>query len=204
MDVFDLRKKVIGEYADYVGGFVTIRDPRLRAHVHAEMEPGVLWPQPLLQLNPAFEPGESLAALVEAGALHRGCLEIFRDKPSQNEDRGPLRNHQHQVEGIRAARRGRSYVLATGTGSGKSLSYILPIVDHVLRSRPPVAPEEVLQQLAVPPGRTIHQRCVVTGSRRFRGPPWPRWEHSDDRGSTLAIPRRPLLLKLLDRDRLCP
>lgn len=136
MDVFDLRKQVIGEYADYVGSFVTIRDLRLRAHVDAEMESGVLWPQPLLQLNPAFEPGESLAALVEAGELHRGCLDIFRDKPSQTEDRGPLRFHQHQVEGIRAARRGRSYVLTTGTGSGKSLSYIVPIVDHVLRNRP--------------------------------------------------------------------
>ena len=29
-----------------------------------------------------------------------------------------------------------SYVLTTGTGSGKSLAYIVPIVDHVLRARP--------------------------------------------------------------------
>lgn len=136
MDVFDLRQQVIGEYADFVGSFVSIRDQRVREHVTAEMESGALWPQPLLQLNPAFEPGESLAALVEAGDLHRGCLDIFRDKPSPTEDRGPLRFHKHQVEGIRAARRGRSYVLTTGTGSGKSLSYIVPIVDHVLRSRP--------------------------------------------------------------------
>ncbi len=28
----------------------------------------------------------------------------------------------------------RNYVLTTGTGSGKSLSYIVPIVDHVLRT----------------------------------------------------------------------
>lgn len=136
MDVFDLRQRVIGEYADFVGSFVSIRDPRVREHVTSEMESGALWPQPLLQLNPAFEPGDSLAALVEAGDLHPGCLDIFRDKPSPTEDRGPLRFHKHQVEGIRAARRGRSYVLTTGTGSGKSLSYIVPIVDHVLRSRP--------------------------------------------------------------------
>ncbi|MBI4601554.1 MAG: DEAD/DEAH box helicase [Planctomycetes bacterium] len=42
--------------------------------------------------------------------------------------------HRHQDEAIRAARRGRNYVLTTGTGSGKSLSYIVPIVDHVLRT----------------------------------------------------------------------
>jgi hypothetical protein len=136
MDVFDLRQQVIGKYADYVGSFVSIRDPRVRAYVEGEMASGALWPQPLLQLNPAFEPGDSLADLVAAGELHRGCLEVFRDKPSPSEDRGPLRLHRHQVEGIRAARRGRSYVLTTGTGSGKSLAYIVPIVDHVLRSRP--------------------------------------------------------------------
>jgi ATP-dependent helicase YprA (DUF1998 family) len=45
----------------------------------------------------------------------------------------PFRLHSHQVEGIRGERAGDSYVLTTGTGSGKSLWYIVPIVDHVLR-----------------------------------------------------------------------
>ena len=37
------------------------------------------------------------------------------------------------MEAIEAARAGDNYVLTTGTGSGKSLSYIVPIVDQVLR-----------------------------------------------------------------------
>lgn len=133
MDVFELRHRVIDEYANYVGSFVTIRDDRIRDHVDQQMASGILWPQPLLQLNPAFEPGDTIEALVAAGELHPRCLDIFRDKPTRTEDRGQLRLHQHQVEGIRAARARQSYVLTTGTGSGKSLSYIVPIVDHVLR-----------------------------------------------------------------------
>lgn len=35
---------------------------------------------------------------------------------------------------MRKAREGKSYVLTSGTGSGKSLAYIIPIVDHVLRT----------------------------------------------------------------------
>ncbi len=136
MDVFDLRQRVIGEYADYVGSFVSIRDERIREHVDEEMRSGVLWPKPLVQLNPAFEPGESLQDLIAAGELHPQCLDIFRVKPTPSEDKGPLRFHRHQVEGIRSARANRSYVLTTGTGSGKSLSYIVPIVDHVLRNGP--------------------------------------------------------------------
>jgi hypothetical protein len=34
------------------------------------------------------------------------------------------------------ARAGHNYVLTTGTGSGKSLAYIVPVVDHVLRRGP--------------------------------------------------------------------
>ena len=37
------------------------------------------------------------------------------------------------TEAIQVARAGHNYVLTTGTGSGKSPVYIIPIVDHVLR-----------------------------------------------------------------------
>ncbi len=136
MDVFEIRDNVVDQYSEYVGSFVTIRDDRIREYVNAEMRSGALWPDPLLQLNPAFEPGDSLDSLVSGGELHPLCRDIFRDKPTPTTDRGPLRFHRHQVEGIRAARVGHSYVLTTGTGSGKSLSYIVPIVDHVLRQGP--------------------------------------------------------------------
>ncbi|MDO5710892.1 MAG: DEAD/DEAH box helicase, partial [Micrococcales bacterium] len=46
----------------------------------------------------------------------------------------PFSLYKHQREAIEAARSGGSYVLTTGTGSGKSLGYIVPIVDRVLRS----------------------------------------------------------------------
>ena len=135
MDVFALREDVIRDYADYVRSFVTIRDSDIDAFVTKQFTSGVLWPQALLQLNPAFEPGQPLAELVADGILHPECLKIFRDKPSHDEDNGPLQLHRHQVEGIRAAHAGDNFVVTTGTGSGKSLAYIVPIVDHVLRSR---------------------------------------------------------------------
>src|SRR5207253_8092831 len=63
------------------------------------------------------------------------CRQIFRrDKNAASPDGQPLRLHRHQREAIDAAPRGGNYVLTTGTGSGKSLAYIVPIVDHVLRA----------------------------------------------------------------------
>ncbi len=134
MDVFDLRDRVVREYASYVTSFFTIRDDKIRARVDEELKQrSVLWPEPLVQLNPAFEPGESLDELVADGTLHPECRRIFAVKDETGAVQRPLRLHRHQVQGIRAARAGKSYVLTTGTGSGKSLAYIVPIVDHVLR-----------------------------------------------------------------------
>ncbi len=133
MDVFELRNRVISDYGSYVRSFITIRDRKIEALVDQALEGGYLWPNPLLQLNPNFRAGEPLQDLVAEGLLHQECLRIFRKKPNPDADEGPLRFYRHQVESIRAAKAGESYVLTTGTGSGKSLAYIVPIVDHVLR-----------------------------------------------------------------------
>jgi ATP-dependent helicase YprA (DUF1998 family)/very-short-patch-repair endonuclease len=66
--------------------------------------------------------------------LHERCAQIFRRGKSPADTTGePLLLHRHQREAIEAARTGANYVLTTGTGSGKSLAYIVPIVDHVLK-----------------------------------------------------------------------
>ncbi|MYN67231.1 MAG: DEAD/DEAH box helicase [Acidobacteria bacterium] len=133
MDVFSLRDNVIRDYGAYVRSFLTIKDERIRQLVDQEMDTGFLWPDPLIQLSPAFESGDTLQQLIDAGELHPECINIFREKREDGRLGAPFQLHRHQVDGIRAARAGDSYVLTTGTGSGKSLAYIVPIVDHVLR-----------------------------------------------------------------------
>ena len=136
MRVFEYRDHLIADYAAYVRSFIEIRDRRIRDHVDRLLEEGLLWPQPLIQLNPAFEAGRWVDDLVEAGVLHPGCSKVFRrdkDRPELKGEGRRLRLHRHQEEAILTARKGESYVLTTGTGSGKSLAYIVPIVDHVLR-----------------------------------------------------------------------
>lgn len=137
MQVFRLRDRLIEDYSHYVSSFIHIRDERIRRKVDEALGQGLLWPVPLIQLNPSFEPGEWIDELVEAGILHQECKRIFRKGKSPSagqEDGKPLRLHRHQAEAIKIARQGFSYVLTTGTGSGKSLAYIVPIVDHVLRN----------------------------------------------------------------------
>ena len=135
MDVFDLRGNLVSDYRDYVRSFIKIRDPQIERFVDGILDGEGFWPEPLLQLNPTFKPGGTIDDLVDEGALHPECARIFRIDKSETDHRGrQLLLHQHQRDAIRKAKEGRSYVLTTGTGSGKSLAYIVPIVDHVLRN----------------------------------------------------------------------
>lgn len=133
MDVFGLRQGVTNDYAAYVRSFIRIADDRISQRVNADLDAGVLWPDPLVQLNPSFEPGKTIEQLVAEGVLHPECARAFRLFKGTNEERA-LRLHRHQEDAIRRARTGANYVLTTGTGSGKSLAYIVPIVDHVLQT----------------------------------------------------------------------
>ena len=135
MDVFDLRNRLVSDYRDYTRSFIKIRDPRIGAFVDGILDAEGFWPEPLLQLNPTFSPGGTIDDLVAEGVLHEECSRIFRIGKSDADHRGkPLHLHRHQREAILKVAEGRSCVLTTGTGSGKSLAYIVPIVDHVLRN----------------------------------------------------------------------
>ncbi len=136
MDVFRLRNHLIDDYAGFVRSFIRIRDERVRELVEHELQAGLLWPDSLLQLNPSFEPSGTVEELVEARVLHPECARIFRKRKNENDLGRTLRLHRHQAEAIELARQGKHYLLTTGTGSGKSLAYIIPIVDHLLRQGP--------------------------------------------------------------------
>ena len=136
MDVFKIHEQVIADYRAFTSGFVDVRDERIKAFVDEQFEGGVQWPDPWLSLNPSYRSGGSVSDLVDAGLLHPETRRIFRRKDDVQDAGGAeLVFHQHQREAIEAARSGESYVLTTGTGSGKSLAYIAPIVDAVLRER---------------------------------------------------------------------
>ena len=136
MDVFGLRQQLIKDYEEYVRSFIYVKDQRIDETVDHALNAGLLWPDPLIQLNPSFAPGGSIDQLVDDGVLHEGCRNIFRVGKDQGSTGKQLKLHKHQDDAIRAARTGRNYILTTGTGSGKSLSYIIPIVDAVLRAGP--------------------------------------------------------------------
>jgi len=135
VNVFALRDRVIEDYRGYVLSFLRMADPRIAEFVLRSLDEGALWPDPLVQLSPAFEEGPTVEELVETGHLHPLCADVFRARNQDGASRS-IRLYRHQLQAIETAARREPYVLTTGTGSGKSLTYLLPIIDHVLKHEP--------------------------------------------------------------------
>lgn len=129
LDIFSLRDSIVREYSKFATSFTTIRADDIRAQVEAIYAQGRFWPDPLIQINPSYKRGANIEALIAAGALDPRTAEIFRA------DGEPLNLYKHQEQAIALASQGESYVVTTGTGSGKSLCFFIPIVSAVLAEK---------------------------------------------------------------------
>ena len=132
MSIFDLRQSVIDEYSKYVQSFLSIADERVRAFIEESLlKNQALWPDALLQLNPSYEMTLTIEDLVAKGKLHPLCGEIFRADGAE-----PIRLYRHQQEAIEKALNRKHFVVTSGTGSGKTLTYFVPIFHAILGTNP--------------------------------------------------------------------
>jgi len=125
MNVFQTHSKIVNDYATYIRSFLNIADQDIKNHVETELKQGKLWPEPLLQFNPSFEMAGNVSDLTKTGILHKDLADIFKGYSL----------YRHQVQAIQLGTQHRDFVVTSGTGSGKSLTYIGSIF-HYLLSNP--------------------------------------------------------------------
>ena len=129
LDIFALRDSVVAEYKHFATSFTTIDAQDIREQVAAIYAEERYWPEPLIQINPSYKRSTNVGTLVTNGVLDPGCADIFRANGQS------LFLYKHQEQAIALAAEGESFVVTTGTGSGKSLCFFIPIVSHVLDVR---------------------------------------------------------------------
>lgn len=119
-------------YLRYLATIYPFRDERLReAFLAAIAEPERLLKGPLLEASPPFQRGRTIEQLVADGVLHPLFKQLCSDALPWER---PL--HLHQDRAItHTVQRGRNVIVATGTGSGKTESFLLPILDSLLREQ---------------------------------------------------------------------
>lgn len=124
-------------YERYLKTIYPFQDEALRHHFWQRLtEPERLVKGPLLEASPPFESGLSINGLIDDSILHAAFRRLCDSTrhlpmPPLPADR-PLYSHQEQA--IRnVARNGRNLVVATGTGSGKTEAFLIPILNALLR-----------------------------------------------------------------------
>lgn len=95
---------------------------------------------PYISLSRPFRQGASIGELVAEGLLHEGMQSVAQH---QN-----LRKHQELA--IRAVTAGKTTLVATGTGSGKTETFLYPIISHCLHLRDQNAPAGIAAVIVYP------------------------------------------------------
>lgn len=88
---------------------------------------GKLSKGPILEATPPFEDGCEFKKLIDEGILSKEFEKIS--------DKFPKTLYRHQEKGIRKAVQGRNIVVATGTGSGKTEVFLIPVLNYLMRQK---------------------------------------------------------------------
>jgi len=104
-----------------------------KAFKQALAKDGAVAKGPYVDIGGSYEAGHSLEQLIDSGdvsPLFRNLEKVPEDKKELKLTR-PL--YLHQEAAIKKNNQGKSLIVTTGTGSGKTECFLIPIVDHLLR-----------------------------------------------------------------------
>lgn len=125
MNIIGLYEKLKSSYKDYIHSFVTVKDKRIEETVTRAIRDERLWPDALIQFNPNFAKGASVADMISKGLPIHSDLEFFFDTPF----------YKHQQEAIELGCQDKEFIVTSGTGSGKSRTFMATIFNYILHHR---------------------------------------------------------------------
>lgn len=91
---------------------------------------------PYLDISDSFEAGRSISQLIESGEMSPLFQELEPGVPEGDKEIKLLRGlYKHQEKAVQKINAGKNIVVTTGTGSGKTECFVLPIINHLLREK---------------------------------------------------------------------
>src|SRR2546430_1610142 len=126
MQPLRLADDVRADYRRYILTSFPILDDELRATIERNIERrNLLWKGPYLSLSRPYATEITIRDLVNDGILHPKVGTIFKPRPDEPFDGWLLYHHQERA--TRRILEGQPTVIVSGTGSGKTESFLLPI-----------------------------------------------------------------------------
>lgn len=122
-------KRIVDYYRRYLlTTFQTNKDFYNRQLAEQLAEDGVISNGPYINMSDSFAKEKSLCELVSDGIISKELLKLPELHPNR-------KLYKHQVEAIRKANEGKNLVITTGTGSGKTECFLIPIINELMREK---------------------------------------------------------------------
>ena len=128
------------EFIDYIATTHAFANPSLQEQFVKELRANIAR-GPLLEIKDVFKSGKSIEEMIEDSDCPLSPLfrELEAGKPNDKLHKHKLpitRNlYLHQEKAIRAIVAGNNAVVSTGTGSGKTNCFLIPVLNELLREK---------------------------------------------------------------------
>ncbi len=127
--VIDAAKNITAQYKRYLRTMFDIADPDYRKQFREQLESSLsLAKGPYLDVTNSFRKGRSVKQLIEDGILSKD----FEHIASLYKIPGL---YAHQEKAILKANEGKNLIVTTGTGSGKTECFLIPIIDALMKEK---------------------------------------------------------------------
>lgn len=126
-DVIQSFQNIAKEYKRYLKTVFDIADPDYKKMFHNALENDAYFEKgPYLDVINSFEKGESVKELINEGILDPDFLKLYLKDVTL---------YKHQENALRQIEKGGNAIVTTGTGSGKTESFLIPIINELMRKK---------------------------------------------------------------------
>lgn len=122
-------KKIVDFYRRYMLTTFSTNNEKYNAQLKEALEKeGAIAEGPYLSMSDPYEKGRSLKKLADEGLLSKDILNIQGFHPERS-------LYRHQEEAVRKSIEGKNLIVTTGTGSGKTESFLIPVINQLLKEK---------------------------------------------------------------------
>ena len=123
------------EFIGYISTLFHISDKDYAAQFQEALrQEGAVTKGPYLDISDSYKTGKSLGDLIAEGEASPLFMQLEGDIPDGEKEIQINRDlYLHQERALRKTNNGRNLIVTTGTGSGKTECFIIPIINHLLK-----------------------------------------------------------------------
>lgn len=122
-------KKIVDFYRRYMLTTFSTNNEKYNVQLKEALEKeGAIAVGPYLSMSDPYEKGSSLKELANEGLVSKDILNIQGFHPERN-------LYRHQEDAVRKSVEGKNLIVTTGTGSGKTESFLIPVINQLLKEK---------------------------------------------------------------------